>query len=234
MAWIYNPVMSCPALPWNGTLLLDAHVAVLQGHAGDSAAHAHYAHQLLLSEEAPWQVEIDGVRQQGQRLWLASFQPHAILSAPQTGCTVFLEPAHTDLEQIQQHLHTLPGAAAQLHDWLPRLSRAQPLDRRMQAALARISQHLPGPVSAADIAEAAHLSTSQLHRRFQSDLAVTLRGWVLWQRLRTALAHHLRGHSLTDSAHAAGFADLAHLSRSLRRMFGIGAAQLQGLQLHAA
>ncbi|WP_049464386.1 helix-turn-helix domain-containing protein [Stenotrophomonas indicatrix] len=234
MMWIYNSPMSSPALPWNGTLLLDAHVAVLQGHAGDSVAHAHYAHQLLLSEGDPWQIEIDGVQQQGQRLWLRSFQSHAILSAPADGCTVFLEPAHADLEQIQQHLQSLPGNAAQLHEWLPRLSRPQPLDRRVQAALTRITQHLPGPVPAADIAEAAHLSTSQLHRRFQSELAVTLRGWVLWQRLRSALAHHLRGHSLTESAHAAGFADLPHLSRSLRRMFGIGAAQLQGLQLHAA
>ncbi|PAM74207.1 AraC family transcriptional regulator [Stenotrophomonas maltophilia] len=231
MVWIYNPVMPSPALPWNGTLLLDAHVAVLQGRAGDSDVHAHYAHQLLLSEATPWHVEIDGVRQQGQRLWVPSFRPHAILSAPDAGCTVFLEPAHADLEQIQQHLYALPGTAAGLHRWLPRLSRAQPLDRRVEAALARISHYLPSPVPAADIAGAAHLSTSQLHRRFQSDLAVTLRGWVLWQRLRTALAHHLQGHSLTASAHAAGFADLAHLSRSLRRMFGIGAAQLQGLQL---
>ena len=39
----------------HGTLLLDAHVAVLQGHAGDSVAHAHYAHQLLLSEGDPWE-----------------------------------------------------------------------------------------------------------------------------------------------------------------------------------
>ncbi|NED60480.1 helix-turn-helix transcriptional regulator [Streptomyces sp. SID10244] len=234
MAWIYNSSMSSPALPWNGTMLLNAHVAVLQGHAGGSDTHAHYAHQLLLSDGALWQVEVDGVRQQGQRLWLPSFQPHAILSAPEAGCTVFLEPAHADPGQIQQHLHALPGNALALHDWLPRLSRPQPLDRRVQAALSRIAEHLPGPVPAADIAEAAHLSTSQLHRRFQSDLAVTLRGWVLWQRLRSALMHHLRGHSLTDSAHAAGFADLAHLSRSLRRMFGIGAAQLQGLQLQAA
>lgn len=234
MAWIYNFSMSSPTLPWNGTLLLDAHAAVLHGHAGDSAAHAHYAHQLLLSDDTPWQVGIGGVQQQGQRLWVPSFQPHAILSAPQAGCTVFLEPAHADPTQIQQHLHALPGNAVELRGWLPRLSRAQPLDRRVQAALVRIAQHLPGPVAAADIAEAAHLSASQLHRRFQSDLAVTLRGWVLWQRLRSALTHHLRGHSLTDSAHAAGFADLAHLSRSLRRMFGISAAQLQGLQLHAA
>jgi hypothetical protein len=111
-----------PTLPWNGTLLLDAHVAVLQGHAGDSAAHAHYAHQLLLSDGAAWQVEVDGVQQQGQRLWLPSFQPHAILSAPEAGCTVFLEPAHAD-PQIQQHLHALPGNALELQDWLPRLSR---------------------------------------------------------------------------------------------------------------
>ncbi len=234
MAWIYNATMPRNALPWNGTLLLDAHVAVLHGHAGDSAAHAHYAHQLLLSETAAWHIEIDGVRQQGQRFWLPSFQPHTILSAPADGCTVFLEPVHADPAQIQQHLHALPGNALELQDWLPRLSRPQPLDRRVQAALTRIAQHLPGPVPAADIAEAAHLSTSQLHRRFQSELAVTLRGWVRWQRLRRALMHHLRGHTLTDSAHAAGFADLAHLSRSLRRMFGIGAAQLQGLQLHAA
>ena len=109
MAWIYNSSMSSPALPWNGTLLLDAHVAVLQGHAGGSDTHAHYAHQLLLSDGALWQVEVAGVQQQGQRLWLPSFQPHAILSAPEAGCTVFLEPAHADPGQIEQHLHALPG-----------------------------------------------------------------------------------------------------------------------------
>ncbi len=233
-ARIYNCGMPHPALPWTGTLLLDAHAALLQGHAAGSGTHAHYAHQLLLSDGAPWEVEIDGVAQHGQRLWLPSFVPHAILSAPQDGCTLFLEPAHADLEQIQQQLPTLPTDITALQQRLPQLSRAQPLDRRVQVALEHIAQHLPGPVPAVDIAGAAHLSTSQLHRRFQSDLAVTLRGWVLWQRLRIALAHHLRGHSLTDSAHAAGFADLAHLSRSLRRMFGIGAAQLQGLQLRAA
>ncbi|GEM_PF-7015965 len=44
-AWIYNCGMPHPALP----------------HAGGSGTHAHYAHQLLLSDGARWQVEIDGV-----------------------------------------------------------------------------------------------------------------------------------------------------------------------------
>ncbi|MGO1001868.1 helix-turn-helix transcriptional regulator [Lysobacter sp. CA196] len=218
---------------WTGALLLGEHVAVLQGRAGGSGRHAHYAHQLLLSDGAPWQVEIDGQPQTGHRLWLPSFQPHAVLAAPSEGCTVYLEPAHADVEAILRQLPQLPARLLALQPLLSSLSRAQPLDRRLRTAIAEIGARLPEGVSAAEIAEAAHLSPSQLHRRFQSDLAITLRGWVLWRRLHQALARHLAGDSLTVSAHAAGFADLPHLSRSLRRMFGIGAAQLQGLRLQA-
>ncbi|MGN7919464.1 helix-turn-helix transcriptional regulator [Lysobacter sp. ESA13C] len=218
---------------WTGTLLLGEHLAVLQGQAGGSDRHAHYAHQLLLSDGAPWQVEIDGEPRTGQRLWLPSFRPHAVLAAPSEGCTVYLEPGHANVEAILQRLPQLPARLPALQPLLPELCRAQPLDRRLQAAIAEVVARLPDSVCATDIAEAAHLSPSQLHRRFQSDLAITLRGWVLWRRLHHALARFLAGDSLTASAHAAGFADLPHLSRNLRRMFGIGAAQLHGLQLQA-
>lgn len=216
---------------WTGRLLLGEHVAVLQGRAGTSRRHAHYAHQLLLSEGAPWLLDIDGERRQGQRLWLPSFQAHAVLAAPDEGCTVFLEPGHTDVAAVLRQLPRLPARLPALQPLLPGLCRAQPLDRRLRAAVAEIGARLPERVAASEIAQAAHLSPSQLHRRFQSDLAITLRGWVLWRRLHRALVQFLAGDSLTASAHAAGFADLAHLSRSLRRMFGIGAGQLQALQL---
>lgn len=218
---------------WTGTLLLGEHFAVLQGQAGGSDRHAHYAHQLLLSDGAPWRVETDGEQRSGQRLWLPSFQPHAVLAAPHEGCTVYLEPCHADVEAILQRLPQLPTRWPALQPLLPELCRTRPLDRRLQAAMAEIGARLPDGVAAADIAEAAHLSLSQLHRRFQSDLAITLRGWVLWRRLQHALTRVLAGDNLTASAHAAGFADLPHLSRNLRRMFGIGAAQLRGLRVQA-
>ncbi|NUO77289.1 MAG: helix-turn-helix transcriptional regulator [Lysobacter sp.] len=219
--------------PWTGTLLLGEHVAALQGQGGGSQRHAHYAHQLLLSDDEPWQVEIDGERRQGQRLWLPSFRPHTVLTAPAHGCTVFLEPGHTDIDAVLRQLPRLPAQLSALRPLLSDLCRPQALDRRLQAALDEVRARLPESVAIGDIAEAAHLSPSQLHRRFQSDLAVTLRGWVLWRRLHQALVRVLAGDTLTDSAHAAGFADLAHLSRSLRRMFGIGAQQLRGLQVQA-
>ena len=50
---------------------------------------------------------------------------------------------------------------------------------------------------------------------------------MLWLRLERAVAVFAAGGSLTDAAHAAGFADSAHLSRTFRRMFGLAPSSLQ-------
>ena len=52
---------------------------------------------------------------------------------------------------------------------------------------------------------------------------LSVRRLVLWQRLRVALQLALGGSSLTEAATCAGFADSAHLSRSVRQQFGIRA-----------
>lgn len=217
---------------WAGSLLLGRHFALLQGHAGTTGAHAHYAHQLLLASDGQWLLQGEHGHQRGQRLLLPSFQSHAVLAVPAQGCTLWLEPSHVDLSQVQAQLATLPcDPPALLPRLLPLIATA-PRDPRLQAALAELDARLPDRVPVAAIANAAHLSESQLHRRFQQDLAVSLRGLVLWRRLREALVQVIDGHTLTTSAHAAGFADLAHFSRSLRRMFGVHARHLAGLQLH--
>jgi AraC-like DNA-binding protein len=50
---------------------------------------------------------------------------------------------------------------------------------------------------------------------------------VQWLRLIRAVDAHAGGLSLTEAAHAAGFADSAHLSRTFKRMFGMPAASLE-------
>jgi AraC-like DNA-binding protein len=44
---------------------------------------------------------------------------------------------------------------------------------------------------------------------------------VLWLRLRIAITRVQAGDDLTVAAHAAGFADSAHLTRTCRDMFGL-------------
>jgi AraC-like DNA-binding protein len=44
----------------------------------------------------------------------------------------------------------------------------------------------------------------------------------------------LRGDSATAAAHAAGFADAAHLSRTFRRHFGVTPAAMAGMAMDSA
>ena len=83
---------------------------------------------------------------------------------------------------------------------------------------------ITGKVSAQALAQAAHLSLSQLERLFSDQLGLPVRRLVLWRRLRIALQLALAGGTLTEAAHGAGFADSAHFSRTMKQLFGVTAA----------
>jgi AraC-like DNA-binding protein len=85
---------------------------------------------------------------------------------------------------------------------------------------------LDGGITLAALAEAVHLSPSRLAHRFREATGVPLRRYVLWCRLRAAADAVMRGSSLTEAAHLAGFADSAHLSRTFRAMFGVAPSLL--------
>jgi AraC family transcriptional regulator len=84
-----------------------------------------------------------------------------------------------------------------------------------------IRQRLEGPITLAELARAVHRSPSRLAHRFREATGVPVRRFILWRRLRAAAEIAMRGSSLTEAAHAAGFSDSAHLSRTFRSMFGI-------------
>jgi AraC family transcriptional regulator len=54
-----------------------------------------------------------------------------------------------------------------------------------------------------------------------------LRTYVLWRRLLHVWTLLMQGEALSKAAHAAGFADSAHLSRTSRSMFGLAPSTLQ-------
>jgi AraC-like DNA-binding protein len=84
-----------------------------------------------------------------------------------------------------------------------------------------IRQHLDRPITLAALAKSIHRSPSRLAHRFREATGVPVRRFILWRRLRAAAEAAIRGSSLTEAAHAAGFADSAHLSRTFRSTFGI-------------
>ncbi len=102
-------------------------------------------------------------------------------------------------------------------------------DSRVLKAIAHIRGHLREPISLSSIADAVGLSPGRLRHLFVNETGVSCKAFILWERLNVALALGFGGTSWTEAAHAANFADSAHLSRTCRRMFGMAptAARLE-------
>lgn len=73
----------------------------------------------------------------------------------------------------------------------------------------------------------AFLSESRFSHLFVEEVGLPFRTYLLWRRMSRAVSFLSAGHRLTEAAHAAGFADSAHFSRTFLRMFGLPAAALE-------
>lgn len=106
-------------------------------------------------------------------------------------------------------------------------AKADVPDLRIRKAIAWAAQQLDQQVSLSDAAEIAGLSGSRLRHLFVEQTGLPFKTYVLWLRLTRAVERVAAGAPLTQAAHAAGFADSAHLSRTFRRMFGVAPTALR-------
>jgi len=77
-----------------------------------------------------------------------------------------------------------------------------------------------------NLAQIAGLSRSRFMHAFTESVGVPVRPYVLWLRLQRACGLLMRGASITEAAHSAGFSDAAHLARTCRRMLGTTPSEL--------
>ncbi|MBZ2190010.1 AraC family transcriptional regulator [Alcanivorax sp. JB21] len=110
------------------------------------------------------------------------------------------------------------------------LNASQPrqVDPRLRHILVWLDSHLAEAVRLRDAAAAGGVSESWLSHQFSRTFGLPLRRYVLWRRLRRATELALAGLSLTEAAHAAGFSDSAHLTRTFRENFGVTPSFLVG------
>jgi AraC-like DNA-binding protein len=80
-----------------------------------------------------------------------------------------------------------------------------------------------------DAAALACLSPSRFRARFVAELGLPFRRYRLWRRMAAVMRSVAAGGSLTEAAHAAGFASSAHLSSTFKGMFGLTASDLLAL-----
>jgi AraC-like DNA-binding protein len=120
------------------------------------------------------------------------------------------------------------SAAREVIDVLAQRARAAPVsDERILRAVAYIKSHLDRSLTLEEVANEACLSPSRFRHLFVDQTGTALRPYVLWRRFLLAWEIVMRGGSLSTAAHAAGFADAAHFTRTSHRMFGFPPSALE-------
>lgn len=230
-----------------------AGTSLVLGRASDSGRHAHRAAQLVLALEAPFELHAGGPLQRVDWAVLAPQQVHRIRGEGQRIAHLFVdagprawlqwranggEPRVPD-SALQAGLRELGNAGSQrdlaftlAQRWrqhsLPGLADGGIDDPRIAAAVARIDAD---PAAEGHdhrrLAQAVHLSPSRFIALFRAQTGLPVRNYVLWRRLLLAVQRLEGGDSVTAAAHAAGFADAAHLSRSFRKVIGAAPSELR-------
>jgi len=101
------------------------------------------------------------------------------------------------------------------------------VDPRIHEAAGFIAARLSEPIDLASVARYVGLSPGRFRHLFVAETGISLRAYVLWTRLNRAIELGFGGTSWTDAAHATNFADSAHLSRTMRRMYGLAPSSLR-------
>ena len=100
-------------------------------------------------------------------------------------------------------------------------------DERILRATAYIRSHIDSALSLDEVAGIACLSSSRFRHLFVTETGMALRPYILWRRFLRVWEILAEGVPVSVAAHAAGFADAAHLSRTSNRMFGFPPSALR-------
>jgi AraC-like DNA-binding protein len=105
-----------------------------------------------------------------------------------------------------------------VNETMKHLPVVQPLDIRARRLMQRVCEQ-PG-VTVQELARELHLSYYRTSHLFTKAVGLPFRTYQLWQKLYRAGETLMKGASLTEVAHAAGFVDSAHYSKAFQTAYG--------------
>jgi AraC family transcriptional regulator len=234
--------------------------ALVVGPGVDSTLHAHFAAQLTFGLDRPFRARLgpDMPWVETQAAIFAPNQPHQLDCGGNMLAHLFVElpqRQQTIATQVNAQYHTLPDfqpiraaidavrfgkrdidtAEQAMQQWLccalPDALSSYGFDPRIAKALEWIAANPGALPDGALLASMVHLSESRFTHLFRQQTGLSLSRYLLWLRLFDGVAAVARGDNMTNAAHRAGFADLAHMSRTFRSTFGVVPSELHKMTI---
>jgi AraC family transcriptional regulator len=154
-------------------------------------------------------------------LWLGSSLQDGITLVPERRVVTCVEELKRFRERPMESLE--PGAL--IRHCVQALSAGAPPARRIDPRVTQVLRQIQHSddlrMSLESAAASAFLSPSRFAHLFKQQLGLPFRRYLLWRKLTRAMLVIGREGTVTAAAHAADFADAAHLTRTFSEMFGI-------------
>jgi len=221
---------------------------LIRGETIDVAPHRHHALQISIGLDGAFDFECDGRSVRAEGVVAGSDILHRLDSRGMEVAVLLLEPEEVHARRIGMRWlensafvtlspHIAGAARALLarpapnepasilgdlaRELVPDMEPLPPMDVRIAALLDHLRALPEKRVTLRELAKEVGLSDSRLTHIFKEQTGVPIRRYLLWLRLNDAMDRAMAGATLTEAAHAAGFSDSAHLSRTCQKMFGI-------------
>jgi AraC-like DNA-binding protein len=223
--------LECPDAhdPGSTTLVLGEHAALTSAKTAGVPLFRRCPpmHSILIGRSL---IEVHGRTETPRVIAIPASTPHTLLALQDPhACVAYLDPRRFRFEHVQRLAQRWRGFVPGRDDLREAFGDTRkvpehPVDRRVLRTLEAIeTEGLSIPNAAARVG----LSPSRLTHLVTEQLGAPPRTWVAWFKLRRAIGQSLfTGANLTQSAHEAGFADSAHLTRTCKKLMGVRPAMM--------
>ncbi|MCR4940942.1 MAG: helix-turn-helix domain-containing protein [Treponemataceae bacterium] len=220
----------------------DEYISLLPGYSNVDC-HKHPMLHIIVSEEMI-KAKILGQSISARQLIIAKNIKHEIVHLPVKTIVLFIAPyssMESELNKILkgQSFYTsediIPDFEGNekrltervLNYWgIPTNNVQSADDQRVRVIIEKFSKGEWLSYSVSKIAEKTQISVSRLEHVFKNETGITLKQYMLMNRLRNVYRLAVNGRSLTEAALASGFNSSAHLSKTAYDMTGISISRV--------
>jgi AraC family transcriptional regulator len=162
-------------------------------------------------------------------LWLRSSLSRDITIVPETRLEKSIGELRTFVERPLESMEVGALIRQCVQSLCSGAPPARKLDPRVTLVLKTIRASEDLRISVEDAAATVFLSPSRFAHLFKDQVGLPFRRYMLWRKLTRAVLSVGREGTIAAAAHAADFADAAHLTRTFYQMFGLSpSAMMRG------